>query len=281
LSPTLDALMIGLTVIGLAALPAIAIVVCRDERRVRLALVSGIVISLAIVLGVQWVGARPRPSGVRLILAQPGFFAYPSGHVAIVVCTAVIMRLASRRRRLAWVSAVVAGAIAYSRAYLGHHHPSDVLGGAIVGAAIGAACYGLVILPRPDWRWLLWPQVALVVVITQMAYLGLLPTHLLSWPYADKLFHFVLFGAVVFWLDPWLSPKQICRIPLSIAVVLVLAMAEEFAQHASPRRSADIADLVCDVAGMLAFYWLSRRLRGRLSVTPHPGTTLCDQMPKA
>ena len=261
-SPALDPLMIGLTTIGLAALPLVALLCWR--QRLGRAMLTGLAISLLATLILQWIGERPRPDDVRLVLAQPAFFAYPSGHAALAACAAMLMLLSSRRRALGWAMVALAAGIAYSRVYLGHHYPSDVFGGAVMGAAIGAACHGIMARPRRDWRWLLWPQVAIVIVITQMAYMGQLPGNLLSWPYSDKVLHFALFGAVVFWLDLWLSPRRLLRIPLSIVIPLTLAIAEELAQHFSPHRTADITDLACDLAGMLVFYLLSRRFRSRL-----------------
>ncbi len=254
--------MIGLTTLGLAVVPVVALL-CWQQRLGR-AMLAGLIVSLLVSLLLQWIGERPRPEGVRLILAQPDFFAYPSGHAALASCSAVLLLL-SRRRALGWAMVALALGIAYSRVYLGHHYPSDVFGGSVLGAAIGAACHGLLVRPQRDWRWLLWPQVAIVVIITQIAYMGLLPGTLLAWPYSDKVLHFTLFGAVVFWLDLWLSPRKVLSIPISIAIPLSLAMIEEMAQHLSPLRTADITDLACDLAGMLVFYALSRRFRSRLS----------------
>ncbi len=256
--------MLALSVIGLAALPVIALVAGRRQRGFALALGVGLLASLALVLCFQWLGHRPRPDGVRLVLAQPVFFSYPSGHAAIAACIAALMLLAPGRNALDGIAVLLGLGVVYSRVYLGHHFPSDIAGGALLGAAVGAACHGLFMRPRRDVRWLLWPQAAVVLVVTHMAYLGHLPRDLLSWPHADKVFHFLLFGAVVFWLDLWLSPRRLFGIPLAIAVPLAWAAAEELAQQLSPRRSADVVDLLCDIAGMTVFYLLSQRSRGLL-----------------
>jgi hypothetical protein len=168
-------------------------------------------------------------------------------------------------RKRGWWLLALGGAslIAFSRVYLGLHYPSDVAGGAILGAAAGAACFGLFGLAEPDWRWLLWPQVAIAIIVSQMAYLDILPFHLLRWPLADKVFHFLLFGAVVFWLNLWLKGRklQLGRgfIPLAILLPLTIAIVEEAAQLLSPLRTADLTDLTSDLAGMFFFWWLSLR----------------------
>ena len=57
--------------------------------------------------------------------------SFPSGHVndnvVIAVCCTVFFR------RWGWLYFLVAGAIGYSRIYLGAHWPSDVLGTAVLG----------------------------------------------------------------------------------------------------------------------------------------------------
>ena len=100
-------------------------------------------------------------------------------------------------------------AVAFGRVYLGHHYPSDIFAGAVLGAAVGAAGYGLITLPQANWRWLLGPQLAGVVFVTQIAYLGFLPLYLLRWPLADKVLHFLLLGAVAFWLNLWLKGQSL------------------------------------------------------------------------
>jgi VanZ family protein len=135
------------------------------------------------------------------------------------------------------------------------------------GAGIGAACFGLIAAEdsAPNrWRWLLWPQVALILVITQMAYLDLIPPAIFIWPWADKVMHFALFGAVVFWLNIWWSGRIIrwgrWAIPLAIIVPLAIAATEEGLQTFSSLRSASLGDLSSDVAGMVVFWWLSQRV---------------------
>jgi hypothetical protein len=183
---------------------------------------------------------------------------------------AVLVWLAFGRR---WGSAALglAAAVAVSRVYQGHHYPSDVLGGALLGAGLGAAAYGLFIGQRPVGRWLLWPQLALIALASELAYLGYIP----AWVQqigADKLLHFGMFGLVAFWLHQWLA----ARAPgagwrwaaLAVAVPFSAALAEELAQTLSPYRTFDLLDLASDLGGMLVCVavsaWLAERGAKRL-----------------
>ncbi len=258
--------MIGLTFGGLGLLPGmgVAMLVGR-RRRVGLALLVALGVSLALTLLFQFLAQRPRPQDVRLFWPAPNYPSFPSGHAAMAFATAVVLGL-SYQRKWVWAAATLgASLISVSRLYLGFHYPSDILGGAVLGASTGAVCYGLLVSPESGfsrWRWLVWPQAALVFLVTQMAYLDLRPGLLLRVPYMDKVLHFLLFGAVTFWLNFWLrgrasSPKFM---PLAVLLPLSLAALEEGAQTFSPIRTPDVADLAADVTGMLFFWWMSVRI---------------------
>jgi hypothetical protein len=199
---------------------------------------------------------------VRLLFPTPNFPSYPSGHAALAFAAALVLALTYRRWWLLILSG--AGLIALSRVYLGYHYPSDILGGTILGAGVGAASYGLIIASRPgqrDWRWLLWPQLALMAVISQIAYLDLLHFSFLKWPLADKSLHFILFGLAVFWLNLWLEGRLVhlrgWAIPLALLVAISIASSEEVAQGWSPVRTASWFDWSSDMLGMFFFWRLS------------------------
>lgn len=263
--PALDLFMAGVTTVGFMALPGLGLVLLLmpKHRKMGAAILAALAAGLVLTVSFQYAGYRPRPETVRLILPVPKFPSYPSGHAVAAFSVAWIIGL--RYRQWRWWGIAVLGAIliAVSRLYLGHHYPSDIFGGAVLGAAIGAACYGIFLQPKPDWRWLLWPQVAIVIVVTQMAYLDLLSLHLLRWPWIDKFMHFLLFGAVVFWLNLWLRGQSMrvgpWAVPVAIVFPLLVAIVEEGAQSFSPLRSASFADLTSDLVGMLFFWWLSAK----------------------
>ncbi|MDQ3250055.1 MAG: VanZ family protein [Chloroflexota bacterium] len=263
--PWLDIVMITLSKAGIPLLLMLALIlILRGKRRTGEAILLAIGLGLCCTLTFYYLALRPRPVDVRLLLPTPIFPAFPSGHTVAAFSTATVLALARGQAR--WTPLLLLGAawMGISRIYLGHHYPSDVLAGAVFGMAIGAACYGAWVV-EPSWRrrvrWLLWPQAALIVVVTQMAYLNLFPHDWLRWPLADKVLHLILFGAVVFWLNLWLAGRQVkigrWLLPLALVLPLLIAATEEGLQSFSPLRTFDLLDLAADLLGMLLFWRLS------------------------
>ena len=278
--PVMDAAALLLSSLGLALWPALAAALLIDRRRRALgrALLVGMAAGLAATLALQYVALRVRPADVRLIWPAPNFPSFPSGHAAIAFAAAVVLSLHRRNWRFTLAALAAASLVSLSRVYLGHHYPTDVAAGAVLGAATGAAAFGL--LASGDRgaaarRWLLWPQLAAIVVVTQMAYLDLLPRQLLTTPGIDKVLHFSLFGLAAFWLHHWLTPSRLGRawsaqgvLALAVLAPFSLAAIEEYFQRLSPLRTSDISDLASDLGGMLVFAALSAALL-RLERTRH------------
>lgn len=83
--------------------------------------------------------ARTRPydvnTAVRLLIARPGDFSFPSGHTGASFAAASALYF---RKSRFWIPALILSVlIAFSRLYLYVHFPSDVLAGAVLGTAAG------------------------------------------------------------------------------------------------------------------------------------------------
>ena len=228
-------------------------------RKTGLILLISLLASLVVILLFQYLASQASPEVGRSITIG----AYPNGYAGAAFAVAVVICLVYRQRR--WLLLAFGGALLISLIpiYLGLAYPADIFAGAALGLAIGAACYGIFWPPRPNWRWLLWPQLAIVIIVSQMAYLNILPFQFLRWPLADKVLHFLLFGAVVFWLNLWLKGRKLrlgpYSVPLAILLLLIPTLIEESLQWFSSLRTADITDLTSDIGGMLFFWWLSNK----------------------
>jgi len=257
--PWLDEVMVTATFLGRPVMLAlVGLALLRTRRREGVAWLLALGLAGAATMVIQLTLLRPRPVGMRLLLPVPPFPAFPSGHAAGAFAVATWVALWRRR----WALPALSGAalVALSRVYLGVHYPSDVLGGAILGAGSGALVYGLVYQPpapgRSRWAWLLWGQVTLVLLALLTATLGLLHFGLLRIPGMDQVLHFLLFGGVGFLLVRWRPRWPAWAV---LAGLSALTAAEEAAQALSATRSADPVDLAASLAGIWLLGWLARQ----------------------
>ena len=75
--------------------------------------------------------------------------SWPSGHVRDTTIFAVIT--ARYVPKLAWLAAIVALFVAFSRVYVGAHFPTDVIGGLLLGLGLGALG---VFAADSIWKWI-------------------------------------------------------------------------------------------------------------------------------
>jgi membrane-associated phospholipid phosphatase len=83
----------------------------------------------------------PRPPGtIGFPVRPPSTSSFPSGHT-LAAFTAGTILADSKTEAAAFVG--IAAAVGVSRVHLGDHHPSDVVGGAVIGTAIGLVARSL------------------------------------------------------------------------------------------------------------------------------------------
>jgi undecaprenyl-diphosphatase len=144
--------MIALTVIGAGwtALGLVPLVWIVRTRAVGVALALAIGVQAVAVWALKAAIGRVRPwlaLGLPAPIGHPHDGSFPSGHAAGSFCVAAFLAVLlpavwrgsrGRAQAVALGGFLLAAGIALSRVYLGAHFPSDVLGGALLGAVVGA-----------------------------------------------------------------------------------------------------------------------------------------------
>jgi undecaprenyl-diphosphatase len=114
-----------------------------DDSFLRGLLIGGTAAGIAsvVVQVIKVTVRRERPSMAYCIVRTLDRYSFPSGHscAAFAMATATLFAVP-------WlfpVALLLAGAVAFSRVYLGVHYPSDVLSGAVMGLVVGALTFSL------------------------------------------------------------------------------------------------------------------------------------------
>ena len=90
---------------------------------------------------------RQRPSNFSYALPLENIFggrSFPSGHTTTTFAIFAVIVWALQKREDGWFICTVclwACLVGLSRVYVGVHYPLDVLGGAVLGFAVGSLCY--------------------------------------------------------------------------------------------------------------------------------------------
>jgi decaprenylphosphoryl-5-phosphoribose phosphatase len=113
----------------------------RRERWLRAAAVAPAAIGVNYLVKLSVRRRRPRLRRLPPLGRAPSQLSFPSAHATSSVAAAVALGRVAPGARLPHYG--LAGAICLTRPYLGMHYPSDVLGGAVIGALLGGLWPGL------------------------------------------------------------------------------------------------------------------------------------------
>lgn len=102
-----------------------------DRPEVARAGMTGYVLDWVTVIPLKLLVNRTRPDGSTDRLDS----SFPSGHTAFAFTQAVVYSHHYPRLRIPLF--IYAALVGFSRVYLARHYPSDVLGGAVLGTAVG------------------------------------------------------------------------------------------------------------------------------------------------
>jgi undecaprenyl-diphosphatase len=154
-SAPLDAAALFFSFVGRWGLVLLAATLVRAliDRKLAMSVwqaVLAVALTLVVVEGIaKPLVDRPRPytdtPTLAVVGTHPATASFPSGHVAACAAAALLVGSTWPRAR-AGIWTVVA-LVAASRLYLGVHYPTDVLGGALLGCAVGWFVRG-----RTVWR---------------------------------------------------------------------------------------------------------------------------------
>jgi membrane-associated phospholipid phosphatase len=121
-----------------------------DRRRAVVSLGAAGFSSLFAVRAAKSAVTRERPvEHLEVAVRTPTSSSFPSGHTLAAFCTAFDLA-ESPAETAAYVG--FASAVAISRVHLRAHHPSDVVGGAVIGSVLGLGLRPLINLVTPGTR---------------------------------------------------------------------------------------------------------------------------------
>ncbi|MCI1931575.1 MAG: phosphatase PAP2 family protein [Clostridia bacterium] len=134
---------------------AVALIISKNYRKTGIAVLCALVLDLIVCnMFLKPFVARIRPydinTAVKLLIARPTDFSFPSGHTAASFASVSALFFS---HKWLWKPALVLSVlIAFSRLYLYVHYPTDVLGGMMIGIVMGYIGYKVAEISSHAWK---------------------------------------------------------------------------------------------------------------------------------
>jgi undecaprenyl-diphosphatase len=118
---------------------AVILLFYKEYRKYGLIIIASLILcGLIGNIGLKNIVGRLRPcdvnTSIKLLIARPTDFSFPSGHAMTSFTPAVLLMFMNKK--IGSVALVLASIIAFSRLYLYVHYPSDVIAGVIIGSSL-------------------------------------------------------------------------------------------------------------------------------------------------
>lgn len=155
-SPAGDQVFAGITEFGaiLTSVVAAGVIAATGRPRQAARALTAAAVAWLAGQGLKKAFARPRPwhahpQSARVIIDGPLSASWPSSHPAVLLAFLTVVARDLDLSPSARASLVaLAGGVGWSRTYLGVHFPSDVIGGLLLGRAVGIAWPGVEAVQR-------------------------------------------------------------------------------------------------------------------------------------
>ncbi len=101
---------------------------------VYMSIASGVAWGIAHILKNMFKTLRPELAH-DILLKSESIYAFPSGHTTFMFALATVLYF--HHKKLAYATYVIGLAIGIARVYIGVHYPIDIVGGIVLGIAVG------------------------------------------------------------------------------------------------------------------------------------------------